>query len=212
MFHPDDPINKAYWIPVPRQYLLAAGAVTAQWGYFEMQFCGFIKILGRHPNSSDLSRKIPRGFGDKAKLLKRLAKISLIDTPSLVQKICDFTTRANQTCLKRNVIVHGFWFDMSVFDAEKGIEISTEPDGSGDFYSVTLEQLEALSIKISNLKLEGIHLLFNPPHDASSYLTPAELLALREYHNSFPSSPLEPLPFRDPIRKGTPQRPEPFLA
>jgi hypothetical protein len=48
--NPQDPHNKAYWLPVPIEYLTAAGAVTAQWGYFEMQFDGLIRILCRHPH------------------------------------------------------------------------------------------------------------------------------------------------------------------
>ena len=204
-------MGRAYCLPLPVSYMTACGAVSAQWGLFEMQFVGFIRILSRSPDAAEVGSKIPGSFNDKAKLLRRLARLTFHHCPTLADKICDFSTRANQTCKKRNALLHGFWFDMSHFQPEKGVMLVTEADSSGDIYSVTLEQIEALSVKIADLKMEGISLTFDLG-SPSERLTPDERSALQEYHKNFPAPhQASPIP-RDPNRKGSPTHPEPFQA
>jgi hypothetical protein len=207
-----DPSNKAYWVPVPMDHLAAIGAVVAQWGQFEMQFSGFIKFLSRDPKTAELASKIPRAFGEKAKLLKKLALVVFPDTPILTEKIGKFAERSQELCLKRNAIIHGFWFDMTPFDGREGVTLMTEPDGTGDFYSIALDQLEALAQKIGELRSEGIFLLFRPLADAFPFPTSPELSALQEYNRRFPGDGSETSILRDPKRKGTPQRGDPFRA
>lgn len=203
-------LGRAYWMPVPLTFLRAAGAVTAQWGYFEMQFAGFISFLSRKPEL--VGKPIPRSFDGKAKLLRQLARAVFPHCPTLVEKICEYSTRANDTGKKRNVVVHGFWFDMTHFEPQTGVTIMTEPDGTGDFYSVTLLELEKLSEKIVDLKIEGIQLMFAPTSETSERLTPDELSALRDYQTGFPGDPPASPIHRDPNRKGSAAQPEPFEA
>ena len=208
-------LGRAYWnLGAPLTYLRATGAVAVRWGLFEMQFTGFIKILSRPPELIDLGSKIPGSFNDKAKLFRKLARANFQDIPSLSEKLCDYSTRANAACKKRNAIVHGFWFDHTHFNPELGITLSTSADGSGDFYSVTLAEMEALALKIEALQIEGMLTLFDFPESAKPHeqLMPDELSTLREYHKKFPA-PLQEAPtLRDPNRKGSPMRPEPFRA
>jgi hypothetical protein len=144
--------------------------------------------------------------------MRQLARVALAKSPTLVEKICDFSTRAGDAYTKRNVIVHGFWFDMTLNAPERGVMIMTRADGKGDFYSVTTKEIEALAEKIGGLKLEGIMLMFPPTGNNQPFLTPDELSVLQEYHADFPGPAQESLIPRDPARKGTPQRPEPFRA
>jgi hypothetical protein len=147
-----------------------------------MQFSGFIKILSRAPNTAELASKIPRAFGEKAKLLRKLALASFPTAPTLAEKIGEFAARSQEACLKRNAVIHGFWFDTTPFDSGQGVTLMTEPDGTGDFYSIALDQLEALAEKIGALRSEGVQLLFAPTADNHASPTPDELSALREYH------------------------------
>jgi len=207
-------MGKAYWnLGAPLSYLTATGAVAVRWGIFEMAFVGFIKILSRKPELAELGSKPPGNFDGKAKLFRKLARLAFSDHPKIAEKLCDYSTRANQTCKKRNAIIHGFWFDHQHFNSKLGVTLSTEADGSGDFYSVELSQLETLSTKIAGLHLEGILMLFPHPSDQpNEFLTPDELSALQEYHKNFPAPHQEVPTPRDPNRKGLPMQPEPFQA
>jgi len=140
-----------------------------------------------------------------------LARVAFPEHPSLVDKICDYSERAYGISKKRNVLVHGYWFDMTPFDAQKGVQIWTKPDGTGDFYQVELSQIEALGEKIQYLGIEGWSFFGNPA--SNQCLTPAELSTLQEFHARFPppSHPMPPIP-QDPKRTGTGQKPAPFLA
>ena len=198
----------------PVKYLTATGAVAVRWGMFEIIFTGFIKILSRSPELVELGSKIPGSFNDKAKLVRKLAGVAFAHCPPLVARISDYTTRANQTCKKRNALVHGYWFDFTFFKPERGVTLSTKADGSGDFYSVKLSEIEALSVKILDLQFEGIWAIWPPIYEGlkASPLTPDELSALQAYHKSFPA-PAEEAPIhRDPTRRGSPRQPEPFQA
>ena len=191
--------------------MTATGAVAAQWGWFEMQFVGYIRILSRPPHLAELVSKIPGSFDAKAKLLRKVARLTFARCPSLADKICDFSTRANQTCKKRNAIIHGFWWDQSHFQPGKGVILMTEADGTGDFYSVALEQIEALAMKIADLSTEGAYLTWDPGMH-SKWLTPDERSALQDYHKSFPAPQPEAPILLDPNRKGSPTQPKPFQA
>lgn len=203
-------LGPAYWMPLPLSYMTATGTIAAQWGYFEMQFSGFIQILARPPELAPLAAKISRNFSDKAELLRKLARRAFPSCPTLTEKLCDFSIRANEAGKKRNAIIHGFWFDMTPFEPAQSVTLTTEPDGTGDFYTVTLEALETLARKISDLKMEGIELTFMPFHAPPARLTQDEYNTLLEYHKNFPA-PAQVVPIlRHPSRKGSPKQPEPF--
>lgn len=209
MINPAQPENQAYHVTIPFDYLPAIGALIAHWGAFEKQFCGFIEILARHPDAA-LLRGMPPTFAQKAKRLRELARIAFTGTPTLAEKISDFSLSTKTIADKRNVIVHGFWWDMGLFDPDRGVEIATEPDGSGDFYSVKLDQIEALAKKVIGLKREGILLHFPPPLGGGEILTPSEWAALQAFHAQYP--PFPRAVFRRPGRRGTPEAPEPLEA
>jgi hypothetical protein len=213
MFNPADPNNKAYWLPVPLDFLTATGAVVAQWGYFEANLNGFLQALSRHPDAAKLiDKKPPQRLKEKTRLLRQLARICFRDSQSLVEKVCCFSFRAKDLGDKRNAIAHGLWFDRAPFEPGTGVTLSTEADGTGDFYSVDQTQLEELAKKIAEIKLEGMLLMLPYPGKHFPYLERHELFALLEYHKNFPpTSPASPIP-RDPNRKGSPQQPEPFRA
>lgn len=177
-----------------------------------MQFMGFIRYLARGPDLWQMGRGDPGSFDRKAKLLRQIARLAFPNCESLDNKICDFSSRSNMTCKQRNIFVHGAWFDMTPFEPEKGVTIMTKPDGTGDFYSVSLPEIERLAGKIEGLKVEGLRLMFAAIHGPSEHLTDAELSALREHHDKAPDPNQESPPVRDPNRKGSPQQPEPFLA
>jgi hypothetical protein len=153
--------GQAYWLQVPLDHLTAVGAITAHWGMYEMAFDSTFQILGTRPDTTSLIEKIPSSFKGRTELLRELARICFQDSPSMVEKICDYTVRALALCRKRNLFAHGWWFDFSPFaeSASMGVTIMSKTDGTGDFYSVTLEQLETLAVKIHALNAEHATLL-----------------------------------------------------
>ena len=85
-------LGKAYWnLGAPLSYLTATGAVAVRWGIFETTFTGFIKILSRRPELTELGAKIPGSFNDKAKLVRKLVRMTFADCPLLVERLCDYT-------------------------------------------------------------------------------------------------------------------------
>jgi hypothetical protein len=201
-----------YWVPVPLEYLTAVGAAVAQWGYFEMQFDGLLVILKRNPQAAAAAAKVKTAsFQGRAEALRKIAAVAFAASPALVKKVRDFSIRAYETCKKRNILVHGFWFDMMSFDAARGVEIMTAPDGTGDFYTVPLPEIELLAQKIVDLKKEGVRLIF-PPSMGGKDMPPDELAALQKHHADFPPPP-GPVPIqRKAGAKGTPRQPAPFRA
>ena len=110
------------------------------------------------------------------------------------------------------VLIHGFWFDMTPFDSAQGVTISTTADGTGDFYSVALPEIERLAERIGALNDEGPSLLFPPALVSTSPLAPDERAVLQQFHTDFPA-PSGPVHVsRKAGSKGTVQRPEPFRA
>ena len=203
--------SRAYHISVPAEYLTACGAAIAQWGYFEAQFNGCIETVSRLPEA--IQRRgdtLPKSMFDRAKLLRRLARISFPLCPSLVAKICDFSIRSHQTANQRNVLAHGLWFDGTPFHPNMGVTINTEPDGTGDIYSVVLDQIEALAEKIVALRTEAMILFWEPGEILHPPLSAAEADALRQYHSATHPRPPGTSTARAPNRKGTTQGPEPF--
>ena len=65
--------------------------------------------------------KIPRGFSDKAELLRKVARRAFVSCPGLAEKVSDFTMRATEIGKKRNAIIHGYWFDLTPFDKTRGV-------------------------------------------------------------------------------------------
>jgi hypothetical protein len=209
---PSRPDAKAYWnIGAPPEYLTAVGAVIAHWGYFEAQFDACIGIISRPPAVRHLVAKgLPTSFKRRAKIMRDMARITFSTAPGLAAKILDFSHRSHLTSQKRNVLVHGLWFDHGSFDPDLGVTIDTKHDGTGDYYSVRLCQIEALAEKIAALRLEAILTFFPPvPGRENPHLKADELDALRQYHEDFP--PIPPAP-HDPSRKGTAPQPTPFQA
>lgn len=208
-------LGEAYWnLGPPLSYLRATGAVAIRWGVFEMSFTNCIRTLSRNPELQELGSKIPGSFNDKAKLFRKLVRLAFADCPTLAQRLCEYATTANQICKKRNAIIHGSWFDWTDFKPEFGITLVTESDGSGDIYSVTLKEIETLSVKISTLHNESLLVLWEPSDlSAKSFgLEPDQLSAWLKHHKDFPA-PIQADPIlRDPNRKGSLTHPEPFRA
>jgi hypothetical protein len=169
------------------EYLTALGAVTALWGQFEMQFDSCIGIISRTPEATELSQHLPNSFKQRAKLMRKVARITFRQTPSLAQKLCDFSRRAQAVCLKRNELVHSIWFDHPFEDV---VWLMTTADASGPAYSVPYDQVLSLCEKIQKLKIEGPRLTFPLVFLAEGLLTKEEQAALAEYHRLYPGPQL----------------------
>ncbi|WP_375454909.1 hypothetical protein [uncultured Methylobacterium sp.] len=210
MFDPANPREKAFWLPLPHEFVAAIGAVAAQWSYFDMQFDGVTTFLSRSPECEKIANPRPYSFSKRAKLFRNLARLNFENCAPLVEKLSSLSIRAHDLCQKRNVVVHGFWFDSRWADGY--ITLTSKADGTGDIYSVDLPDVLHLARNIADLRTELVAFIFADCHGESQFATPTEQSVLQEYRRRYPDPPqVLPIP-RDPRRVGTPQRPEPFRA
>lgn len=206
--------SQAYWNlgGVPSEFLAAIGAVSVRWGQYEMFFDAGIGILSRSPETAELVAKKRRSsFKQRTELFRKLAAICFPDSPSFCEKLGEHSKHAYEVCQKRNLLIHGFWYNSPNIDPSLGITLTSESDGTGDFYAITLKEIEALSIKISNLRSAHFELLYSTP-EVPPALTQTEVSVREDYYRRYPAPKPDGPPKREPHRVGSPLEPVPFQA
>jgi hypothetical protein len=177
--------NANLWIELgpSQEYRDALAEAIIQWAYFETEFDGLLWLAMLDP-ATKLTDNIPFSFKRRLKLLKDSAKISFVDCPQLVTRILQIHDDAKEQKKLRDHISHCRWPA-----SPKHGSMLTYIEGISKFETreITLNQLNSLAFKTSELTRRAMAILLPIHSDYSFPLSKEEVSFLRDYrHRNYP--------------------------
>lgn len=103
------PLRPALRLMIGDKEYRAIGHTSAQWALFETQLDFVLMVLTQQPSTQNLWKNIPQSFKKRLDILRRAAKVALVNDPAPLSELLEIVSAASSLRGLRDDIVHGQW-------------------------------------------------------------------------------------------------------